>query len=124
MNIEFKISVSGHLEIPVAKRERLKRRHSPDYIGRTSLDITSKMSENGMEEPAREIPVPPPPPPPPPLPIKGESKGLNMWKKQKELLTDPGDQTADVVDEEDHPTGAPGTSYDPKGRDTLAATAG
>ena len=60
----------------------------------------------------------PPPPPPPPLPTRGVSKGLDMWKKKQAELTEPGDQTADVIDREDQPTPAPGTSYDPKGRNT------
>ena len=118
--VKFNLNISGHLEFPVLNREALKRRHQDQEPDR-SREIYDMMAENGSGE-VGEIPVPPPlpPPPPPPLPIKGMSKGLNMWKKKQAELTEPGDQTADVIDQDDQPTGAPGTSYDPKGRNTSA----
>ncbi len=55
-------------------------------------------------------------------PPKGKSKGLDIWRKQQAKLADPDDEhTADVVDLEDAPSGAPtapGLSFDPKGRHT------
>lgn len=71
------------------------------------------MAENRSGGAAAPIPAAPP------LPKAGggKSKGLDMWKKQQAKLTEPEERgAADVLDEADTVTSAPGLSFDPKGR--------